>query len=655
MKLFLLLVLVQQGPLDSDLSALLSRVPPPRAGGPSVFNVVSADRIFVGDQLNVVTAAWLPRSLRLRLRQAPTLTPPALTGVWSTPRSPVPGTVMSYDLGDETYDLFIAPQTVYPLNPGSLTIPPARLSWIRPGVGFAGEEQRMTAQSSQRVIEVRPLPTTGQPPNFTGPVARDLRIEYRLSGGAGRAGTVLPVDVVLSGAGSIPLWPAPAIAWPVGVRAYDQGTEAELVPSGSRLAGTRRFRFAVVPDSAGGLSLSLLEYRYFDPVSSSYRVARASGIVVPILEAAPVTDQRFPVPILTPGRPPVTERLLDLPGFALWLTGLAPIGLMFGLSWFKRRRRREPVAQVPNPVDRLHDVVQGLLPARSGSDRRSLVRALRSAGVSQEPAERLVQLHLAVESARYGPKGSVLPTAVERDIETELARLPSRIGRTAGLTLLIGLLVSGVTTAQVQSGEELYGISDYRGAAQAFRAEAELYRSAPRWYNVAAAEYLSRRDAHAVAALLVARALAPRDAHTRALWNALAREHQALRRAPRPFPLTPAECLALGLITSWLTFFICLVAGKRRRLMCGVGAAVAVSFVILHSAIEANREVRRGVLKGGASLRVSPHGLAPTRGSAPAFSVVRLVRKEANWWLIRLEDSEGWVPAEILTESPALN
>jgi len=653
-KLLLLALLVQQGPLDSDLAALLPRVPPPRPGGPSVFNVVSSDRIFVGDQLNVVTAAWLPRSLRLRLRQAPTLTPPSLTGVWSTPRTPVPGAVMSYDLGEDTYDLFIGPQTVYPLNPGSLTIPPARLSWIRPGVGFAGEEQRIVAQSSQRVIIVRALPTANQPPGFTGPVAQSLRIEYRLTGGAGRAGTVLPVDVVLTGAGSIPLWPAPSITWPVGVRAYDQGTEAELAASGSRLAGTRRFRFAVVPDSAGGLSLSPLEYPYFDPVSSTYRVARAAGIVVPILEPAPVTDQRFPVPILTPGAAPLVDRLTALPGYALWLIGLAPIGLVFALSFFKRRRRQPVAHERPSPMDRLRDVIQTVLPAGSGSDRQSLVRALRNAGVSQEPAERLVQHHLTVEAVRYGPKGTVLPTAVEREIETELDRLPARVMRKA-VVLAIGFLAFLPPAALGQSGEELYGIPDYRGAAQAFRSEAELYRSGARWYNVAAAEYMSRRDAQAVAALLAARALAPREDRARALWDALAREHQALRRAPRTLPITPAEAIALALITSWLTFIGCLVAGKRRRLICGAGVTIAVTFVILHSGLETGREVRRGVLMGGANLRVSPHGLAPARGRAQAFSVVRLIRREANWWLIETEGSRGWVPAEILAESPALN
>src|SRR5687768_16790398 len=132
-----------QAGLDSDLLALIGRVPSPRYGGPSVFVVPSAQVVYAGDQLNVLTAAWLPRGLRLRLRQPPTLSPPALPGVWSTPRTSVPGAVASRTVDGELYDLFVGFQTVYPLNPGVLRIPSARLSWTEPaGRQFASEDRR---------------------------------------------------------------------------------------------------------------------------------------------------------------------------------------------------------------------------------------------------------------------------------------------------------------------------------------------------------------------------------------------------------------------------------------------------------------------------------------------------------------------------------
>jgi hypothetical protein len=62
------------------------------------------------------------------------------------------------------------------------------------------------------------------------------------------------------------------------------------------------------------------------------------------------------------------------------------------------------------------------------------------------------------------------------------------------------------------------------------------------------------------------------------------------------------------------------------------------------------------VLEGGASLRLSPHGLAPERAAVPAFGVVRLERKLGSWWLVETVDgAEGWVSEEILALSPALD
>jgi hypothetical protein len=59
------------------------------------------------------------------------------------------------------------------------------------------------------------------------------------------------------------------------------------------------------------------------------------------------------------------------------------------------------------------------------------------------------------------------------------------------------------------------------------------------------------------------------------------------------------------------------------------------------------------VLAGGASLRLSPHGLAPERGTVPPFAIVRLDRPVGSWWLIETaEGARGWVPEEILAASP---
>jgi hypothetical protein len=242
----------------------------------------------------------------------------------------------------------------------------------------------------------------------------------------------------------------------------------------------------------------------------------------------------------------------------------------------------------------------------------------------------------------------------EREVESALAALPRRIRRVAGLAAC--WLLAAVSPGRAQAGMELYARGEYEAAARAFRAEVE--RAPPtggRWYDLAAAEYLSNRDAYAVAALLPARERAPRDPRVRALWAALAREHEQLRRAGQRWPLSAEECLALGLLAWWLGSAAYLLL-PRQRLLWATLLLLAGTSATAGLLLRARRNQPRAVLAGGVSLRISPHGLAPERGTLPGFSVVRLERRLGSWWLVRAANgAEGWVPADILAVSAGLN
>ncbi len=653
---------VQAG-LESDLLALIARVPQPRFGGPSVFVVASDAVVYTGDQVNVLTAAWLPRGLRLRLRQPPTLSPPALPGVWSTPRTSVPGAVASRTVEGELYDLFVGFQTVYPLSPGMLRIPPARLSWTEPGSRqFSAEDRRRSEESGVVQLVVRPLPDAGRPPNFDGPVARGLRIEYRLGQGAGRAAAVMPVLIVLTGAGNLALWPAPQVAWPPTARVYEEGSETAPRLTGQRIGGNRRFKFAVVPDSAGSLPLPPLEYAYFDPGDRAYKVARATGIIVPVLEAAPVSDRRSSLPVWMPGPPSLVERVFSLESSVIVLLFVLPVlAIAAAALWRRRPARTLPPAAVQDPAAQLETLLKRLTPLtahRSPLTAASLTGALRSAGLDREQAARLVRLHLAVEAEQFGREGHGSPSpALLQEITSALRDIPPSMRRTSGLAAVLAVVLAGCAllgAAQVeplaaQPGATLYGRREYAAAAQAFRKEPE---SPARWYNVAVSEYMSRRDAHAVAALLGARADAPRNPRVKALWSALAREHEQLRRSERSWPVTPEECFLAALILLWVGALLSMLFRRGRT---PAAAALLIAAVAGGSGALLRHQGRapRAVLAGGASLRLSPHGLAPEGGTVLAFSIVRLDRRLAGWWLIETaEGTKGWVPEEILALTP---
>src|SRR5690606_11768241 len=108
---------------------MLSSFPPPRHGEVTIathFNVATA---YVGQQVELVTAAWFARGVRERLRRQPTLRAPTLSGLWSAPGTEAPRLVDTRRIDGRLYDLFIAHQILFPLGPGEIEAPPAVLSY----------------------------------------------------------------------------------------------------------------------------------------------------------------------------------------------------------------------------------------------------------------------------------------------------------------------------------------------------------------------------------------------------------------------------------------------------------------------------------------------------------------------------------------------
>lgn len=82
-----IMILVTGGPPDPRenpiVIAIIGRAPPPAGSEePSVYVIPSTDTVMVGEQLDLMVVAWIPRDLRSRLRTAPTLQAPEFSGAW---------------------------------------------------------------------------------------------------------------------------------------------------------------------------------------------------------------------------------------------------------------------------------------------------------------------------------------------------------------------------------------------------------------------------------------------------------------------------------------------------------------------------------------------------------------------------------------------
>lgn len=649
----LVLQAAMPGPmLGARVETILPRTPIPREGQVAVLTATSADTVYVGDQLEILTTAWFPVSVRQRLRRPPTLRPPTLNGVYSLPVVTLPGAAASRTVGETDYELFASHQVVFPLTPGTLRVPAAELSFTLPGGRpLFGEDRTDDRRSPVRTVVVLPLPATGRPGGFVGQVARDLTLRWQLGSPTMRVGESFAVDLVIAGRGNLNIWNTPAIAWPGGVRVYPDEVTATPSWQGGRLGGARRARYLLLADSVGSLRLPEVRISYFDPAVRRYREVAVGSVVIPVLPPAAVGPPRQPPGWLPARDIPWPQRILRGAPLTLLLLGLAgPVLAVAMLVVRGRRGRPDPAPMVP-PLERFERLLQRACGEELAVDPRLVTQRLRRVGVPRRDAEAATALHERLRRVRYGRQADAAGEGtLSGDAAAWLSRLPARVARRY-LAVFLALVAGGPAGVAAQEADPARRYADGAWDAAA-AAQADAVRRHPddatARHNLAAALWMAHRDGEAAAALLEAYRLAPRDAAIRRLWGEMARTHQQIRPLAPPLPVTPGEAMLAGL-AAWILAWLGLGLGWRRAALgCGVAALMLAGGGV---AVERSRARPAALVTQAVPLRLSPHGLAPVTGTVDGLAHVPVEDRQPGW--VRVRDPlgrSGWVPETAVAE-----
>jgi SH3 domain-containing protein/oxygen tolerance protein BatD len=645
--------------VNPRLRTLMDRAPPPPRGKAAVALVVSGDTVTVGEQVDVVTAAWFPRDLRLQLRRPPTLQPPVIDGVWSYPQAAPAGIAVTRSMGGTTYDLFVAHQVVFPLVAGTIAIPRAMLKYSTPmALQFFSQEERFALTSLPETLVVRPLPTQGRPADFNGAVGSGLKLERRVTPATAHPGEGVAVELALSGEGNSALWPPPDIRWPTSVRAYVDRVDERVSTTDGRLGGIKTFRYLVVPDSAGAVTLPAVSYSYFDLGARAYRSAGLGPAALPVAAGGEsAVSVALPPELLTASAPAGSWRIAHTVPDWVWVAILVLPPLLI-LPRRSLRHRRRPVRPAPETglraaEETLDAVVRGLVPDPDHRSRTGLAAAVRAAGADAETASRIAAVRERLLARRYGPPGIVgEDTALTTEVDELVRRLGGSLrewrGRGAALGITLVLFGSGLN-AQAPPPERLYESGALRAAAEGFTRQVEVEPAvAAHWYDLGATYYRLGSKGRAAAAWIRARRLDPREGTI----------GRALRLTPPPdgtsarwlwtAPVTPEELLLLGAL-AWLAGWVGWVLRPRARdrwliLLVFSAAAMFAGFGL-------RTWYRRpiAIALDQTTLRLSPHGRAPSVGVLDAGAAVRILRQERGWALVRVAGSrEGWVDSEAI-------
>lgn len=660
-----IVVTVDSGVLATATSqitrALLAAAPPPtRTDQVSLTLVASRDTIWAGAQLDVVAAAWFPRTVRNELTRDPLLTLPTPMGVWGYPPDGPAGVAASRQVRGQWMDLFVLHQTLFPLAGGRLALPPATLEYALPvTASILTREERYALSSDSLVIAVAPLPAEGRPAGDRSVVGRDLSLTLSVDSAPPRVGEPLQVTVTVAGTGNVTLWPEPEISWPPSLHAYAGEEETQIVPRDGIIAGAKTVRYLVVPDSTGSILIPEVRYPYFDPGTRAYAVARVAPRTLSVAPGLGVASSRAHLPLLSPRAPAWAASLAQeaWPWGWLAIVFLPPLVLL--LVRTLRAARPETPAPAPARISgtrlgKLEREFQSMLVAyvadAEARDGDALASALRAAGLERAVAGHVVRLRDRLRAARYGPQG----TGDQAELAEELTQVLKVLGAepaVAGsarrhvriLTLLALAVLAPRARAQTTSPEALYRTGAMRAAADGFAARAARHPGdAATWYDLGAASYRAGADGRAAAALAVAARLAPRDGAIR--------RARALVAAP---DLATEDLLTTGLLTKWewavlagalwvLWWVSLLLRRPRLSLVLGLAVLGSVGF----GGYEWWRTSRPVVVvvEAPAPVRSAPFGEASAASSLPAGAAALVVQAYGGWVEVARPDGvHGWI------------
>jgi hypothetical protein len=639
---------------------LLDTAPPPTRNDRVALRVlVPRDSVLIGQQLDVVAAAWFPRELRARLRRAPILSLQTPEGVWSYPGAAPSDVAASRLVGGRSMDLFVAHEALFPLTAGRIVIPPATLDYAVPTTfSFFSREDRYALRSDSVAVTVAALPLVPRPADDQRVVAHDLSLELAIDPATGRVGEPIDVTVRVAGVGNVALWPAPTIRWPAAFRAYPGEIESRIEPQAGRVAGTKTFHYLVVPDSAGAMLLPDVRYPYYDIVARGYRVATAAPRALAVAQGSEPRPARALPPLAHDAGRVWTDALAHSLAPWGWLALLVGPPL---LAW--RRRRRGPPAEAPalappagaprTRLGRLEQEFQGMLanhvPDAAARDGDGLARALRASGVESAVADHVMRLRDRLRAARYGPRGlgdaAELAAELEqvlRVLGAEPAGKARRVGLSVGLVALAALLPPGA--AQGPSAEALYAAGALRAAADSFAARAAAEPRVPaHWYNLGATLYRAGADGKASAAWTRAARLAPRDPLVQQARELLPAPDAASDPLLATGVATPEEwALAAGVL--WLALWGAVLTRRRR------GLVATLALLTVATGAWAGREAARRarplaiVLGPHTAVRVAPYGGANAAATVEAGAALLVERRYGPWLEVRRADGvAGWV------------
>jgi hypothetical protein len=198
---------------------------------------------------------------------------------------------------------------LFPLQAGSYTLDPLELDnkvqFLRAGTSassgshnpvqrimerlFGGgesgevEEHSVTMRSNPVTINVKPLPKENKPAGFKGAVGK-FTIQAELKNKTIATGDAALLEVMIQGAGNLPVVNAPDINLPAGMEAFDPVVKESIDKTVYPLKGSKTFDYTFIAHDTGSFTIPSVQFSYFDPATASYKTISSGPFAIRVLK-----------------------------------------------------------------------------------------------------------------------------------------------------------------------------------------------------------------------------------------------------------------------------------------------------------------------------------------------------------------------------------
>ncbi len=180
---------------------------------------------------------------------------------------------------------------LYPQRAGKLEIKPLSLDvTVNVPTGKRDFFQRVIytqvpklVSAGNLTINVKPLPTEGQPDDFSGAVG-NFSIDVSTSKKQLKANESLQAKVKISGRGNLRLFGMPNLQTPSAIEQYEPETSENIRSNLSGMSGSITQSYTLIPQVQGKYPIPSIEFSFFNPKKKTYETIKSSEQLVDVTE-----------------------------------------------------------------------------------------------------------------------------------------------------------------------------------------------------------------------------------------------------------------------------------------------------------------------------------------------------------------------------------